>query len=41
MIESIGRRVSMSHAFLTHLTDTLAQIEAEGLTKHERPITSP
>ena len=31
----------MSHAFLTHLTDTLAQIEAEGLTKHERPITSP
>ena len=27
-------------AFLTHLTETLAQIEAEGLTKRERLITS-
>jgi len=28
-------------AYLAHLTDTLAQIEAEGLTKRERLITSP
>ncbi|WP_425101824.1 glycine C-acetyltransferase [Tropicibacter sp. S64] len=31
----------MSSAFLTHLTDTLAQIDAEGLMKRERMITSP
>lgn len=31
----------MSNAFLSHVTETLAQIEAEGLTKHERLITSP
>ena len=31
----------MSQAFLTHLTDTLAGIEAEGLFKRERLITSP
>lgn len=31
----------MSQAFLNHVTDTLAQIEAEGLMKHERLITSP
>ena len=28
-------------AFLSHLTETLARIEAEGLTKRERLITSP
>ncbi|MGR3493507.1 MAG: glycine C-acetyltransferase [Shimia sp.] len=28
-------------AFLTHLTDTLAQIEADGLKKIERPLSSP
>lgn len=27
--------------FLAHVTQTLAQIDAEGLTKHEREITSP
>jgi glycine C-acetyltransferase len=31
----------MSQAFLSHISDTLAQIEAEGMTKHERLITSP
>lgn len=31
----------MSHSFLTHATQTLKQIEAEGLTKRERLITSP
>ncbi|MEM5584102.1 glycine C-acetyltransferase [Roseibium sp. AS2] len=31
----------MSDAFLTHLSKTLDEIEAEGLTKHERLITSP
>jgi glycine C-acetyltransferase len=31
----------MTHAFLTHLTDTLAQIDAEQLLKTERHITSP
>ncbi|MCV2887574.1 glycine C-acetyltransferase [Ruegeria aquimaris] len=31
----------MSQSFLSHLTDTLAQIEAEGLYKRERLITSP
>ncbi|MFT7593854.1 MAG: glycine C-acetyltransferase [Paracoccaceae bacterium] len=31
----------MSQSFLAHITDTLAQIDAEGLTKHERLITSP
>ncbi len=31
----------MSDAFLTQITETLAQIEAEGLTKRERLITSP
>lgn len=31
----------MSTAFLSHIGETLAQIDAEGLTKHERPITSP
>ena len=31
----------MSQAFLSHLTDALAQIEAEGLTKRERAIVSP
>jgi glycine C-acetyltransferase len=31
----------MSHDFLSHVTETLAQIEAEGLTKRERMITSP
>ena len=31
----------MSTGFLTHVTETLAEIEAEGLTKHERLITSP
>ncbi|MDP5219952.1 glycine C-acetyltransferase [Ruegeria sp. 2205SS24-7] len=31
----------MSHAFLSQITDTLAQIEAEGLYKRERMITSP
>ncbi|TMV10590.1 glycine C-acetyltransferase [Arenibacterium halophilum] len=31
----------MSESFLSHLSETLAQIEADGLTKRERPITSP
>ncbi|SNT37275.1 glycine C-acetyltransferase [Antarctobacter heliothermus] len=31
----------MTHRFLTHMTDTLAQIDAEGLMKRERLITSP
>lgn len=31
----------MSHAFLSHLSGTLEQIEAEGLFKRERLITSP
>ncbi|SLN62405.1 2-amino-3-ketobutyrate coenzyme A ligase [Falsiruegeria litorea R37] len=30
----------MSHAFLSHVSDTLEQIEAEGLYKRERMITS-
>ena len=31
----------MTHAFLSHITDTLAQIDADGMTKRERLITSP
>ncbi|GGX39518.1 2-amino-3-ketobutyrate coenzyme A ligase [Tateyamaria omphalii] len=31
----------MTHAFLTHVIDTLAQIEADGMMKREREITSP
>jgi len=31
----------MTHAFLSHITDTLAGIEADGMTKRERLITSP
>ena len=31
----------MTTAFLNHLTKTLAQIDAEGMTKHERLISSP
>ncbi len=31
----------MADAFLSHITETLAQIEAEGLYKRERMITSP
>ncbi|OAN97702.1 glycine C-acetyltransferase [Sulfitobacter geojensis] len=31
----------MTTAFLTHMTNTLAQIDAEKMTKHERLITSP
>ncbi|WP_299700483.1 glycine C-acetyltransferase [uncultured Tateyamaria sp.] len=31
----------MTQAFLTHVTDTLAQIEADGMMKREREITSP
>ncbi|MCA0907755.1 glycine C-acetyltransferase [Ruegeria marisrubri] len=31
----------MSDAFLSHITDTLTQIESEGLYKRERMITSP
>ena len=31
----------MPQSFLSQITDTLAQIDAEGLTKHERLITSP
>lgn len=31
----------MADAFLSHITDTLVQIEAEGLYKRERMITSP
>lgn len=31
----------MTNRFLTHMTDTLAQIDAEGLMKRERLITSP
>ncbi|EEE36290.1 2-amino-3-ketobutyrate coenzyme A ligase [Rhodobacteraceae bacterium KLH11] len=31
----------MADAFLSHISDTLAQIKAEGLYKHERMITSP
>ena len=31
----------MAHPFLAHLSETLAAIEAEGLYKRERLITSP
>ncbi|RLJ98031.1 glycine C-acetyltransferase [Ruegeria conchae] len=31
----------MANAFLSHITDTLKQIESEGLYKRERMITSP
>lgn len=31
----------MTQAFLSHITDTLAQIEADGMMKRERMITSP
>lgn len=31
----------MTQAFLTHMTDTLARIEADGMTKRERLMTSP
>ncbi|MDE1132910.1 MAG: glycine C-acetyltransferase [Ascidiaceihabitans sp.] len=31
----------MTTAFLNHMTDTLAQIDAEQMTKHERLISSP
>ncbi|MCU0912236.1 MAG: glycine C-acetyltransferase, partial [Rhodobacteraceae bacterium] len=31
----------MAQAFLDHLRATLAEIDAEGLTKRERQITSP
>ncbi|WP_170770927.1 glycine C-acetyltransferase [Ruegeria lacuscaerulensis] len=31
----------MANAFLSHITDTLSQIESEGLYKRERMITSP
>ena len=31
----------MTNAFLNHMTETLAQIDAEQLTKHERLISSP
>ncbi|WP_299608267.1 glycine C-acetyltransferase [uncultured Tateyamaria sp.] len=31
----------MTQAFLTHVTDTLTQIEADGMLKREREITSP
>ncbi|WP_108836906.1 glycine C-acetyltransferase [Tateyamaria sp. Alg231-49] len=31
----------MTSAFLSQITDTLAQIEADGMTKRERMITSP
>lgn len=31
----------MTTAFLSHITDTLAQIDADGMTKRERMITSP
>lgn len=31
----------MTNAFLAGITDTLSQIEAEGLYKRERLITSP
>ena len=31
----------MTAAFLDHMTDTLAQIDAEGMTKRERLISSP
>ena len=31
----------MTHAFLSHVTNTLSQIEADGMLKRERAITSP
>ncbi|WP_305971951.1 MULTISPECIES: glycine C-acetyltransferase [unclassified Mameliella] len=31
----------MTHRFLTHLTETLSQIEADGMMKRERLISSP
>ena len=31
----------MTQAFLAHITDTLAQIDRDGMTKRERLITSP
>jgi glycine C-acetyltransferase len=36
-----AREARLSTAFLTHLTETLAAIEAEGLYKRERNIVSP
>jgi len=36
-----SKEIAMSQAFLSHVSDVLAQIDAEGLTKHERMITSP
>jgi glycine C-acetyltransferase len=38
--EPAATETAMSAAFLSHLSETLAGIEAEGLTKHERLITS-
>lgn len=31
----------MTHAFLSHVRDIIAEIEADGMTKRERAITSP
>ena len=31
----------MTSAFLSQITETLAQIDADGMTKRERMITSP
>ena len=33
--------IPMSQSFLSHVSDTLAGLEAEGLMKRERLITSP
>src|SRR5690606_38793179 len=33
--------MATAREFLAHVAQTLAQIDAEGLTKHEREITSP
>jgi glycine C-acetyltransferase len=40
MIARRGNDMPDKAAFLSHLTETLAGIEAEGMTKHERQITS-
>jgi glycine C-acetyltransferase len=37
----IVKEAPMSDSFLAHITETLAQIDADGLTKRERLITSP
>jgi glycine C-acetyltransferase len=41
MIEVSGEELTMTNTFLNNITDTLRQIDADGLMKRERLITSP